>query len=234
MWFPLTHNSNEWYEARAGMATTSSFSKILTASGKPSRQMHGYANQVITELILGHAVERQFSSYALDWGLEHESDACDLYSFDTDLDVAHGGFFTNDKFTWGSSPDVICKKDGKQVGIAEIKCPENPIIHVEFLLRKEINSVYKPQVQGQLLLTGFEWCDWFSYYPGMPANRIRVYRDEEYISKLEEALNMFDEVVEEKLKRLEQLGHIDEIPKKFIKARKEKIQPELNPEYLKG
>lgn len=217
--FDLIHNTDAWYDARAGLATTSSFDKILTPTGKLSAQADFYADTVIAELMLGKPIERNFDTYAMEWGRQHEADAANLYMFDTGLDVIHGGFFTNDDMTLGASPDVIVLDGDKQVGIAEIKCPENPAIHVQFLLQKEINKTYKPQIFGQMLVTGFDWVDWFSYYPGMPANRIRTHLsdDREYAEKLKEALEGFEKIVMHKLERLRELGHIDEIPKKLIR-----------------
>lgn len=220
--FDIIHNTEEWYNARAGLATTSNFSDILTPGGKLSASADKYANQIIAELILGKPVERNFDTYAMEWGRQHEGDAANLYMFDTGLDVIHGGFFTNDDLTLGSSPDVIVLDGEKQVGIAEIKCPENPAVHVEFLLMKEINPKYKPQIFGQMLVTGFEWVDWFSYYPGMPANRIRTHLsdDPEFAKKLEDALVGFEKIVMDKLLRLRELGHLDEIPKKLIREKR--------------
>lgn len=215
----IVHNTDEWYAARAGLATTSSFDKILTPGGKKSAQQDSYANQIIAELLLCRPVERNFDTYAMQWGREHEDQAANLYMFETGYDLEHGGFFVNDEMTRGSSPDAIVLDNGKWVGGAEIKCPENPTNHVEFLLLKEINPKYKPQVQGQMLVAEFEWIDWFSFYPGMPCNRITTHRDEDYIRLLDEALQEFEEKVQKKLGRLAELGHINEIPKKFMRDR---------------
>lgn len=217
--FDIVHNTDEWHNARAGMATTSNFDRILTPGGDLSKSAGGYANQIIAELMLGRPIERSVDVYAMEWGRQHEADAANLYMFDTGLDVIHGGFFTNDEMTVGSSPDVIVLDGEKRVGIAEIKCPQNPAIHVEFLLSQKINPKYKPQLFGQMIVTGFDWVDWFSYYPGMPATRIRasLADDLEYANKMKAALVGFEKMVLDKLLRLQSLGHIEEIPKKLIR-----------------
>lgn len=220
--FEFIHNTGEWFDARAGIATTSSFNKILTAGGDLSKQADAYANKLIAELMLGEPIDRELNVYALQWGQEHEADAAALYEFETGLNVIHGGFFTNDDMTRGASPDVRVFDGDQEVGLGEIKCPENPAVHVEFLLKKEINKKYYPQVQGQLLVCEAEWVDWFSYYPKLPSNRIRTYRDEKYIAKLDKALIGFEEIMMEKLEQLKQLGHINEIPKKLIKPPRQK------------
>lgn len=216
----IIHNTTEWYEARAGLATTSAFGKILTPSGERSKTRNEYANQIVAELILGKSVERDFNSYAMEWGNTHEPDAASMYQFETGMDLVHGSFWTNEEMTAGTSPDCIALEGMEQKGLVEIKCPENPTIHVGFLLLQKINMIYKPQLFGQMLITGFDWVDWYSYYPGMPAVRIRTskYDDIEYFGKLERALIEFEQLVQQKLLRLQDLGHIDEIPKKILNA----------------
>jgi len=218
----IIHNTEEWYDARAGLATTSAFDKILTAGGKLSAQADHYAVQIVSELLLGRPIERNFDTYAMEWGRQHEGDAVNLYMFETGFDVIHGGFFVNDEMTLGTSPDVIVLKGGERVGIAEIKCPENPAVHVSFLLERRINPKYKPQLFGQMLVTGFEWVDWFSYYPGLPGNRIRIHAadDPEYMANLKAALEDFEDIVKQKLIKLKELGHIDEIPKKLLAGKR--------------
>jgi len=214
--FELDHNTEEWYLARAGVATSSSFDKILTKTGKLSAQSEAYANGLVAELVLGRATERDFSTYAMDWGHEHEGDAVDLYSFETALDIEGGGFYTNEQMTVGASPDARVYDKGILVGLAEIKCPENPANHIEYLLMQEMNPKYIPQVQGQLFVSELEWVDWFSYYPGMPSARIRTHRDEKYLQLLSSALDDFQGTMNTKINRLIELGYLDKWPTKEI------------------
>lgn len=215
-WYDIQHRSVDWFNARAGLATTSNFDKIITKGGAESAQGDAYANLLIAELVLGRAVERNFSTYSLEWGEQHEEEALALYRFETGLDVKHGGFFTNDALTLGTSPDQRVFDGDKLVGLAEIKCPENPAIHIEFLLMQQMNPKYIPQVQGQMLISGVEWVDWFSYYPEMPSARIRVKRDEVFISKLSGALMQFELLRLGKIDRLIELGNLDERPVKRL------------------
>lgn len=214
--FNFDHRSGDWFSARAGLATTSNFDKILTPTGKVSAQAEGLANLVIAELILGRSCVRDFSAYACEWGEAYEPEAIALYKFETGLDIRPGGFFTNDAMTHGASPDQRVFDGDKLAGLAEIKCPENPANHIEFLVMDEMNPKYMPQVQGQMLISGVEWVDWFSYYPELPSARIRTYRDEKYIALLENALKNFDDIVTDKFNKLIALGHIDERPIKII------------------
>lgn len=210
--YDIAQNSPEWYMARAGVATSSAFDRIVTKTGKASTQADKFANEVIAELILGRPIKQEFSTKEMEWGHQHESDAIAAYEFLKDCKLERGGFFTNDARTLGASPDARVGNDG----LVEIKCPYNPAIHVEFLLMQEINPIYKPQVQGQLLISERDYVDWFSYHPDMPHACIRTGRDEEFIAILEEELAEFEYKVQARLKRLVELGHIDDIPTKEI------------------
>lgn len=215
--FDLEHRSLDWHTARAGLATSSNFDKILTKTGKESSQADDLANLVVAELIMNRTLTREFSTYATEWGNQFEPEAIALYKFETGFDVKPGGLFTNDKMTWGASPDQRVYEGENMVGLVEIKCPENPANHIEFLIMDVMNPKYMPQVQGQLLISGAPWVDWFSYYPELPSARIRTYRDEKYIGLLEAALWKFDKLVDEKFAKLIELKHLYERPKKEIK-----------------
>ncbi len=229
--FDIEHNSSDWYFARAGIATASAFDRIITKSGKPSAQADDYANLLVAELLLGRAIERNFSTFSMEWGHLHEEDARKLYQFETGFELQKGGFFTDDAVSIGASPDVRVFRDGKLVGIAEIKCPENPANHIEFLLMQEMNPKYVPQVQGQWFVAtegggnpDLEFIDWFSYYPEMPSARVRIYPDSNFQVQLKHALEDFKELVDKKIARLIELGHLDEAPIKVMPgAEKEPI-----------
>ena len=215
-YFDVAQNTIEWYQARAGVATASQFDKIITKTGKASSQADGYANKLIAELILGRPIDRNFSTYAMEWGEMHEEEARNLYVFDTGFKVQPGGFFTNDDMTFGASPDARIYDGEQLVGLAEIKCPEDPAVHVEFMLMEEMNPKYIPQVQGQLWVSGLEWVDWFSYYPEMPPARIRTFRDEKFLAPLENAMKNFSDIMLAKKQKLMQMGIIEEMPSKEI------------------
>jgi hypothetical protein len=72
------------------------------------------------------------------------------------------------------------------------------------LLRNTIDPDYIPQVQGQMLIYGFKFVDWFSYHPEMPPALIRTYRDDMYCAKLDGALEAFDALKQAKIKALKE------------------------------
>lgn len=215
-YYPVSHGSDEWFECRRGMPTSSCFDKIITPGGKFSSQSGGYQNLLIAELILGHSLDKFPPSYWMERGAVLEAEAADLYAFETGHTLDRGGFITDDLGRWGCSPDRrIIGEDGQAIGAVEIKCPA-PWTHVENILSKSIDKKYYPQVQGQMLVGGFDFVDWFSYHPDMPPSLVRTYRDEDYINSLKTSLEMFTEELDEKLQRLVEIGAISEFPNKIM------------------
>jgi hypothetical protein len=176
----------EWLAARCGIPTASEFGKILTSTGKVSTQAGGYMNKLLAEWMMGEASP----SYASEWmerGNEVEAEARDFYSFDTGQEVETIGFALKDeRGLVGCSPDCLVG----DAGGLEIKCP-SPAIHVEYLLAGKVPTKYVPQVQGCLWVTGREWWDFLSYHPELPPLKIRVARDEQYITSLAAEVERF-------------------------------------------
>lgn len=164
-----------------------------------------YAHFLLAELITGESLDKFPHSYWMERGTVYEIEAINLYAFQTGLRVDRGGFITNDAGTAGCSPDIRVFDGETLIGAAEIKCPA-PWTHVENLLRDEIDPQYKPQIQGQMTIGGFEFIDWFSYHPDMPPALIRTKRDEPYCKILDEALDLFDKLMKAKIEKLKEKG----------------------------
>lgn len=182
----VEQGSPEWFAARLGIPTASEFSKIITATGKPSTQATDYALTLVAEQMLGHEVEKWQGNMWTDRGKELEQEAADYYELTTGVTLQKVGFVTNDEKTMGCSPDRLVGDDG----LLEIKCPAAHT-HLKYMLDKKLDASYMPQLQGQLLVTGRKWVDIISYYPEMKPVIIRVHRDEAYLAKLGEYLHSF-------------------------------------------
>ena len=63
--------SPEWFQARCGIPTASGFEKILTASGKPSKQREKYLYQLAGEKVTGKP-EETYQNGAMKRGTEME------------------------------------------------------------------------------------------------------------------------------------------------------------------
>lgn len=181
----IIQRSPEWYALRLGVPTTSCFDKIITPKGDLSKQASGYIDECLAEWLTGEQREIPMN-YWMERGAQLEDDAVALYEMTVSMDTVPVGFITNDEKTIGCSPDRLVGDEG----LVEIKCPA-PWTHVGNLRSGVIDKKYYPQVQGQLLITGRKWVDWFSYHPEMPPSLIRTERDEPYIERLSEALDQF-------------------------------------------
>lgn len=180
-------NSAEWMQARAGIPTASQFSTVL-ASGKgggESVTRRKYMLQLAGEILTGEVAENYTNAH-MDRGHEMEQEARDLYAFMYDAEPVRVGFIRNGQK--GASPDsLIGDKGGLEIKTAL------PHIQIDRLLRDTLPPEHRAQVQGSMWVAEREWWDFASYWPRLPLFVTRVYRDEEYIARLSEAVDAFNE-----------------------------------------
>ncbi len=193
-----------WLQSRVGLPTASQFGRIITAKTcKPSSQATSYLHEIAAEYMLGEPLDNHKSQF-MERGTHLEPDARKWYAFQEDCDVREVGFCLRDDRLVGGSPDGLVGDDG----MLEIKCP-SPKVHVGYMDSPEsLADVYRPQVQGNLWITGRQWCDIVSYHPEplvMKPVVYRVFRDEPYIETLAELVDAF---IERLRKKLIQFGYI--------------------------
>lgn len=174
--------TDEWFEAKLGVVSTSNFSKVLNKGS--GRKL--YMRKLAAERLTG-VTQVSYSDGNMEAGQTLEPAARGYYELLHDCIVDEVGFVKRDEWT-GCSPDGLVGTEGE----IEIKCPI-PSTHIENILRGKMQTVYTPQVQGQLWVTDRKWCDWISYCPSMPRRLfcVRVFRDEEYIKELAINVTMF-------------------------------------------
>lgn len=171
--------SPEWLQARLGIPSASSYSKLVTTTGKASAQATGYINQLVAERITGEPTFFQVTD-PMQRGMDLEPQARTAYEMETGSWVMQVGFLMHDTLQAGASPDGLIGKNG---GL-EIKCP-SAHTHVEYLRDGDLPIKYFQQVQGCLWISGRDWWDFMSYHPKMEPLIVRVFRDEEFIKALE-------------------------------------------------
>ena len=183
----VQQNSPEWLQLRSGMPTASDFSKLVTNTGKASTQYKKLGPLLAAEKYTGGPIDQWAGNAATERGHEMEPRARAYYQFTTDRELTQVGFVTTDDMTAGCSPDSFVGEDG----LLEIKCPlaakhsENlDHIHREGTCPPD----YYAQVQGQLMITGREWCDLLFFHPELPAALIRVMPDEGIQKELAEGI----------------------------------------------
>lgn len=195
----VEQQSPEWLAARLGIPTASNFDKIVTTKGEASKQAQKYLFQLAGERV-AKTSEEGFKSAYMQRGNEVEAEAREFYEVITDFDVRRVGVcYPNEDKKFSCSPDGLVGEDG---GI-QIKCP-SMAVHVGYLIEHKLPTDYFVQVQGELLCTGRKWWDFISYYPGLKPLVVRVTRDEEFIKKLEIALESFCNELAEVTERIRQ------------------------------
>lgn len=178
----------EWLAMRAGKFTGSRFADLMarTKSG-PSASRQNLLATLAVERITGSCVET-FTNSAMMRGTELEPVARSAYEMSRGVLVEEVGFIESREMSCaGVSPDGIIGSDG----LLEIKCPAAMAKHLEALRTCAHAVEYKWQVQGQLWVTGRDWCDVVSFDPrwpdGLQLAVHRVFRDEQAIDDLRAA-----------------------------------------------
>lgn len=175
----IEQGSQAWFEARCGIPTASEFDKIITTKGEPSKQATKYIYKLAGESITKRPSDT-FKNLTMARGRVAEDEARAFYEMLTDAQVRQVGVCYKDEARlFSCSPDSLVGEDG----CLEIKCPEIQT-HVGYLLGGTLPMDYFQQVQGQLFVTERQWCDFFSYYPGLKPLLIRIKRDEVFIKAL--------------------------------------------------
>jgi hypothetical protein len=178
--------SPEWLAARLGVPSASEFDSIITPKkGDLAAAHETYIDRLIDESIRVDA-KRKFQGNAdTDRGHDLEPEARELYAFMHDVEPQTVGFVLRDSGDAGCSPDSLI---GNRGGL-EIKCPDGPQ-HVGYLRAGTLPDKYKPQVHGNLLITGCDWWDFMSYCPGHKPLIVRVAPDA-FTGKLAVHLDFF-------------------------------------------
>ena len=177
----VEQGSPEWIQARAGLATASNFSKIVTSKGDLSKSIKEYG-LVLASQTLVDEVEPSFKNGHMARGNDLEFWAVDAYEEYTFDKVERVGFMKCDGY--GYSPDGLVGENG----LIEVKCPMQKV-HLKYIAEGVVPLEYYQQIQGALFVSGREWCDFVSYNPTFKGKHKlfikRVFRDEHFIAWLE-------------------------------------------------
>lgn len=195
-----TQRTEAWHMVRLGKFTGSQVGNLLVQprskadkeAGLLSETAKSYIFEKVVEQITG--IRKDFSSPATDWGTMYEPEAIALYESRTFIEVDSCGYIPyNDES--GGSPDGLIGTEG----MIEVKCPYNVENHFKNLLLDEGDfqneyKLYYSQIQMNLLATNRQWCDFVSYgaHEQIPDDLrmriIHIYRDEDHINLLKDAI----------------------------------------------
>ena len=200
----LEHRSDAWYLRRLGLPTASQFHRITTPAGRPSAQAPLYEAELIGERIFKRPLGKDVSNIpAVRYGIETEAEAAQMLENILGIKLEPGGFMMDDRGRYGASPDRLLVS-GNRREITEIKCPEIPR-HIANLLFGP-DDAYKVQLQGQLLVSGFDVVHFFSYRSDCPPLHMKIERDDRLINSMKSILEEFCDNLEADYKRALNIG----------------------------
>jgi putative phage-type endonuclease len=186
--------SPQWLALRRGVISASNADRLATPA-----KMKEYALELAAERLV-RELPANVVTPAMQWGIDHEEQARIRYAFETNNDVFGIGFAFHDDFEWwaGCSPDGLIRDSG----LVEIKCPSSKK-HLEYITNAVVPPGYIAQLDGQLWVTGREWCDFVSYDPrfveGADYFCVRHYRDMETIVEVNKRVHACAALVEKHL-----------------------------------
>lgn len=212
--FDCDQGSDDWYECRRGIPTASKFMTIMAKGkdGGASITRRKYMYQLAAEIVTG-AVHEGYRNADIERGHEMEPEARNMYALITDAEPTAVGFVRNGPK--GCSPDSLVDKSG----ILEIKTKQ-PDLLIETLLRDVFPAEHKAQCQGALWVTEREWIDIAVYWPRLPLFIKRAYREEAYIAQIAEAVDAFNEELENVVDQVRRYGAPSLVPNEAMAGAK--------------
>lgn len=206
----MEQRTPEWREARAARITASRFADVIA---KPDTKRY---RSYVQEVAWGRLGIPDFSPEDLPWfrhGNEWEAEARSFYEWETGREVTQAGLFIHPELEF-----VACSPDGLSVGRGlEIKCRKSLAGHME-TVRKRVDSIYLPQIQGGMWVCNLEKWDFVSFFKGVingsPKRLIHVHtveRDDKYIERIRQACircnEDIDSLVREQQHGIRATGH---------------------------
>lgn len=145
---------NNWLSTRCGKFTSSEIHKLIPNGIKKgeliSKAGKTYIRQKAAEFITREPIQKP-TTYAMEWGLSHESEAITVFESLYGEVEKFGG--NNPKFfqineNWGGSPDAMLGD-----AVIEVKCPFNTSEHFEHLLMNTAEDLksYAPEYYWQMV-----------------------------------------------------------------------------------
>lgn len=200
--YDVLQGSAEWYRLRSGRPTASLFHKVVTPKGEPSKQALGYLYRLTAERLLNETLDDDigFVQHVRE-GQEREPQAVAMFNFTNELRLEPGGFCTTDDGRLGASPDRMLKGMKEAV---EVKCPA-PQTMVKYHL-EGLGDDYRAQVQGQILVGGFQAVHFYAFHPQMPPYHKITLPDRHYLMALQAALNSFCDALDVMMERMRSVG----------------------------
>ena len=205
--YDLEQRSETWMELRRGIPTASKFSAIMAEGrdGTDSLTRQSYMEILAGELLSGRPAET-FQSEQMRRGIEMEAAAREHYA-KSRFDFLKPVGFVRRKLPSGHF--VGCSPDSQVGGRKGLEIKTL----APHLIVKLLNGAgggfpprHRAQVQGTMMVTGWEEMDLVLFYEGMYAPTFTVARDEHYIRELSNAVEVFDFDLHKLVEKIRSMG----------------------------
>ena len=217
----IEQNTEAWHKLRHGKLTASDFKSLITEKTQKiasNTKIKDLAYKKAVETIFNYKEWEEaneeviFNSFDIERGNRLEPIARQEYEARTLKPVEEVGFIESECGLLGYSPDGLVGEEG----LIEIKAPRKSK-HLETIFKNEVPLEHIAQIQGGLYLSGRKWLDFVSYNESIQTLKlsdrtrlpdfnniciIRVKRDEEYIKKLQEAIEKYTKYFNEELENI--------------------------------
>ena len=190
--------TDEWFQEKLGKPSASNINKIISSTGKPSKQREGYLYQLAAERITGKR-DDTFKNEAMEEGNAREQESRDLVSLITGHDIEQVGVVYKDE-----DKRFLCSPDGlvndREYGL-ELKNVLGKT-QVKYLLGGKVPTDYVIQIQSSLYISGLPFWLFCAYSPGLSPLILKVERDEALIHKIGVELDKFCDELDEVEKKV--------------------------------
>lgn len=165
----IEQGSDEWHDIRAGKITASRLGDVL--ANPSTKRYKQYMYELLKELEGEHPSTVSDSPRWAEHGKRYEMDGIRAYQWQQGEAVEHDVFCIHDEFEWfACSPDglIVDENDQPKKGL-ELKCRSKMDTYLKAVMYVRKNGqpepVYKPQLQGSMLVTGLKQWDYANYIP---------------------------------------------------------------------
>lgn len=173
---------SEWLQQRLGKFTASGFHRLMGYINKPELPKGAvtYIIEKVAESLIDPSTTDGYTSYDMQWGIDHEAEAVQAFTEKTGLIVDKHGI---DQTLITMGEHIGCTPDGliDSTHGLELKCP-NSATHINYWaiktnadLKKNCPDYYW-QIQGSMMITGRQEWYFASYDPRFinPKHRLHI------------------------------------------------------------
>lgn len=205
----VKQQSTKWYELRKGSIGGTRFGQVI------SNRKNKLVYELLDEMLSEFSLEDQFTNDDMQFGIDNEPYARDIYSKQTGIKFTTVGLvFSDHSKIHHASPDGLNRKQGI---VLEVKCTRNGSTHIKRYF-EGIDSEYIPQIVNYFAVSNdIKEVHWVSYCPFRSERPIVVYK---FTRETEipdgKSTSTIDEMAKEGISKIKQIEkQLKELEQKF-------------------